>query len=472
MPAPAHRLAASTLAVAAVALAGPAVASAATTISVKGAGFGHGVGMSQWGAKGFAEQGRSATEILTHYYTGTQVSSLATSPDVRVLIASRTSLTFSGASRLGTRALVPTQSYRARISGLSVVLSSSSGDDLVRFDGPVALSGPGGAPVTIAGASAAGVTDGAYRGAVELRPSDGKLLLIDQLGLEDYVRGVVAAESPASWPAAALQAQAVAARTYAITTDAGGSVFSQWSDTRSQVYRGVAGETATTDAAVAATDGRVVTYGGTPVTTFFFSTSGGRTEDNENSFLGASPAPWLRSVDDPYDGGSPRHTWAVTFTPATMERKLGGLVKGSYRSIRVTRRGASPRIVSAEVVGSRGTTAVSGPTLRAKLGLDDTWATFRTVRSTVKRTRRASVRSAAGASVAGPSAYGRAIEGRISPASAGTRIAVQRRGLLGSWRRVGVTTARAGGAYETLLPGPGTYRVSSRGAVGPAVDAG
>ena len=469
-----HVLAASLLALSAGPLALPATGSAATTVSIKGAGFGHGVGMSQWGAKGLADHGSSAVDILTHYYTGTQVSSLASSPDVRVLLASRTSVTFSGATLIGSRALVASQSYSARVQGASVVLSSSSGDDLVRFDGPVAIAA-GGAPVTVAGSTAAGVTNGAYRGAIELRPSAGKLLVINQLGLEDYVRGVVASESPASWPAAALQAQAVAARTYAITTDAGGDVFSQWSDTRSQVYRGVAGETATTDAAVRATDSRVVTYGGTPVTTFFFSTSGGRTENNESSFLGAAPSPWLRSVDDPYDAESPRHTWSKVLTTAQMKAKLGSLVKGSYRSIRVTQRGASPRIVSAQVIGSAGQTTVSGPTLRAKLGLDDTWASFRTVRTTVSRTRRApaAVRAASlrAAADAGPSAFGATISGRIDPASAGRRVTVQRRSLLGSWKAVAITTTRAGGTYETLLPGPGTYRIAYRGTHGPAVDA-
>ena len=125
------------------------------------------------------------------------------------------------------------------------------------------------------------------------------------------MRGVVAGESPSTWPAAALQAQAVAARTYAITTDAGTSTdgFTQYADTRSQVYEGVAAETPATDAAVAATRGEVVTYAGQPVATYFFSTSGGRTENVENSFLGSRPEPWLKSVDDPYDGASPKHRW-------------------------------------------------------------------------------------------------------------------------------------------------------------------
>src|SRR4029453_7120150 len=95
--------------------------------------------------------------------------------------------------------------------------------------------------------------------------------------------GVVARESPSSWPLEALKAQAVTARTYAITTSKAGTGFDQYADTRSQVYGGVAAESIATNAAVAATGGQVVTYDGAPVVTYFFSTSGGRTENVENS---------------------------------------------------------------------------------------------------------------------------------------------------------------------------------------------
>ena len=122
--------------------------------------------------------------------------------------------------------------------------------------------------------------------------------------LERYVRGVVAAEMPASWPLAALEAQAVASRTYALTAHAGGSRFDVYSDTRSQVYRGVAAETASTNAAVSATSraDRHSTPGSPPIT-YFFASSGGMTENIENSFLGSAPEPWLRGVPDPYEGG-------------------------------------------------------------------------------------------------------------------------------------------------------------------------
>ena len=92
-------------------------------------------------------------------------------------------------------------------------------------------------------------------------------------------------------------------------------------------------------------------------------------------YVTTSPAqPWLRSVDDPYDDVSPRHRWGpYRWSASTVSRKLGSLVKGSFRSIRVTQRGASPRVVDATIVGTGGTTKITGPQLRSRLGLFDIW---------------------------------------------------------------------------------------------------
>ena len=171
--------------------------------------------------------------------------------------------------------------------------------------------------------------------------------------------GVVARESPSSWPIEALKAQAVAARTYAITTSKAGAGLRP---VRRHALAGVrrrGGESDATNAAVAATRGQVVTYDGAPVVTYFFSTSGGRTENVENSFIGSDPKPWLKSVNDPYDGVSPKHRGApIRMSTAAAGAKLCGLVKGRFKGIRVNRRGKSPRIVTATVIGSGGRTHV------------------------------------------------------------------------------------------------------------------
>jgi SpoIID/LytB domain protein len=197
---------------------------------------------------------------------------------------------------------------------------------------------------------------------------------VQTLPLETYVRGVVSAEMPAGWPLAALEAQAVASRTYALTAHAGRSKFDVYADTRSQVYRGVAAETPQTDTAVADTAGQIVTYEGNPAITYFFASSGGRTENVENGFPGAQQQPWLRGVADAYE--TAQSSWKLSIPFATAAARLKGLVKGSFRGIEVLSRGFSPRILSAAVLGSGGTTQVSGPELEARLGLDSTWAYF------------------------------------------------------------------------------------------------
>jgi stage II sporulation protein D len=180
---------------------------------------------------------------------------------------------------------------------------------------------------------------------------------------------------PTDWPAEALRAQAVTARSYALATDQGG-IFDQYDDTRSQVYGGLSSETSETNHAVEATTGKVVKNGGRVATTYYFSTSGGQTENIEFSFEGSDPKPYLKSAKDPFDHASPYHRWRETLSQSEMEAKLGDLVQGTLQSIDVTRRGRSPRIVSANVVGSGGSTEVSGPTLRTRLDLRSTWAFF------------------------------------------------------------------------------------------------
>jgi stage II sporulation protein D len=259
----------------------------ASTLVIEGAGDGHGVGMSQEGALGYAQHGYSYAQILAHYYTGTTLGEAPANTVVKVLVGGR----------------------------------------------------------------------------------------VKRVPLERYVRGVIAAEMPASWPAAALEAQAVASRTYALTAHAGGSRFDVYSDTRSQVYRGVAAETATTNAAVAATAGQIVLYAGKPVITYFFASSGGMTENVENAWPGAEPEPWLKGVADIYDAG-PATKWKLSLSFAAASRELRGLFRGAFRGIEVLKRGVSPRIVSARVLGSRGSSLLSGPELAGRFGLSSTWAYF------------------------------------------------------------------------------------------------
>lgn len=355
-------------------------AGAASALTIRGAGFGHGVGMSQYGAAGFAEHGYTHAQILAHYFPGTEIGRVGTDTVVRVLLASPPTATFTGATNAGTVKLDPDQRYGARsASSGRVDLLDARGRVMATFDAPLRATNRANDPVTLLGTAGNGVRDGAYRGWLEFRPGAmGEVLAVNAVGLEQYVAGVIANEAIPSWPLEALESQAVASRGYALTTlrteERGWDLYP---DTRSQVYRGVTGENPNTNRAVNATAGEVVTYGGQPITTFYFSTSGGETENIENVWAGSPPKPYYVGVDDPYDDGSPYHRWGpIRLSRAQAQAKLGGLVKGSFVSIKVTKRGASPRVVKAAVIGTRGRTTVSGATLKARFGLRDTWMTF------------------------------------------------------------------------------------------------
>ena len=358
-------LVATVLVMAGLALA-PAISSAVTW-TAKGAGFGHGGGMSQWGAYGYAKQGRSYGQILTHYYKGTAVGNSG-GTTIRVLLLAGTGrVTFDGATGACGVNLDPARTYRAERSGSAVILKRSSGSRITSCGSKLRAAGNGRLHVS---------GKGTYRGALEVRPASGSgVNAVNAVGLEGYVRGVVPNEVPSSWPTAAVRAQAVAARTYVLATRRGGAS-DVYDDTRSQVYRGRGSETGPTNAATTDTAGKVVRYSGKIATTFFFSSSGGRTESIQYAMPGASSQPYLKSVADPYDGSAPLHRWTRTFSDSTMQSALGSLVPGRLRRIEVTQTGVSPRIVKARLVGSSGNASVSGPTIRSRLGLPSTWVRF------------------------------------------------------------------------------------------------
>jgi len=189
------------------------------------------------------------------------------------------------------------------------------------------------------------------------------------------VKGVIPNESPASWPQAALRAQAVAARSFALTGSVGGNGFELYDDTRSQVYKGLSSETAATNQAADATRGQVVMYGGKVAETFFSACSGGHTESVQNVFFGP-PVPYLVGVPDPYDYYCPLHSWKLHFTERDISSRLGSYLDGALKRIVITKRGVSPRIVEAKLIGTEGMTKIRGDQLAAALGAYDRWMTF------------------------------------------------------------------------------------------------
>jgi stage II sporulation protein D len=340
---------------------------------VEGHGFGHGVGMSQYGAYGFAQHGKGYRFILGHYYSGTTIGELTGSPVVRVLVnIDSGDVGFSGVAGACGRQLDPGRSYEAHRVGAGVKLRSSAGRPLADCGGK--LRAAGGGRVAIAGV-------GTYRGALEVVPTEsdaGSLNVVDAVSVDQYVKGVIPNESPASWPQAALRAQAVAARSYALSVQVSGNDFDLYDDTSSQVYDGLSSETEASNEAADATRGQVVMYGGKIAETFFSACSGGHTESVQNVFFGP-PVPYLVGVPDPFDGACPLHSWELSFGGPEISSKLGTYLDGRLKRIVITKRGVSPRIVWAKLVGTGGITMIRGDQLESALGAYDRWMSFRKV---------------------------------------------------------------------------------------------
>jgi len=360
------------IAFAALTSAYPVAAQASVSWVVHGRGFGHGVGMSAYGAYGFAKAGKNYRFILGHYYRGTTIGTLEKPRVVRVLLSiSPADVEFSGATSACGEILDPARSYEAHRAGGGVRLRSSGGKPLANCGRKLRAAGRG--KIAISGV-------GTFRGALETVPTEsdaGSLNIVNALALEQYVKGVMPNEVPPSWPYEELKAQALAVRSIALTGDVGGNGFDLYADTRSQVYEGLESEYDRTNQAVDATRGQVVMYGNDVAQTLYSACSGGHTESAVNVF--GSPVPYLVGVPDPYDYYCPMHEWTLDFSGPEISSRLGGYLQGKLKQVVITKTGVSPRIISAKLIGTGGTTTVTGSQLSVALGGYDTWMTFQKV---------------------------------------------------------------------------------------------
>ena len=369
-----------------VGLPGPAHAAEArrtgpTQVVVQGHGYGHGRGMSQQGAEAAARRGVGHEAILRYYYPGTGRGAAAGS--IRVWI--RNDVTndvqvmarpFLTAHRVGTRtswrldrAAPRAKRWRVLPKGDRASVLDYFNDRWHRFrkvPGTLEL-GAGGRPVTLV--RQGGRT--AYRGVLRSVPSSpGNRITVDVVPLETYLRSVVPSEVVAStWHPQALQAQAVAARTYAVHQRAQrtGKIWDVDNTQASQVYGGAAVEYPTTDRAVRATRGQIRTYGGTAAFTEFSASNGG--------WRAAGDAPYLTAAQDAYESAAtPFHDWTVTLTAAKVEAKYPSI--GDLQTVTPgDRDGNGPwggRVGTVTLTGSAGTETVRGTDFAATLGLRST----------------------------------------------------------------------------------------------------
>ena len=490
---------------------------ASTVLAVSGHGWGHGLGLSQWGSYGYALHGLGYEQILSHYYPGTTLGP-APGRTLRVLVAEGRRLTLTSVSPWRA---VDAAGRKLTLDPGTVSLTAGG-----KFDGRAMAM-----PVSVRSAAPLQVNGTVYRGRLSVSLAGRKLQAVDVMGLETYLRGVVPSEMPSNWPAAALQAQAVAARSYALANLAPKRSFDLYGDERDQVYGGVAAESPTSDAAIAATRGQVVLYGGRVADTLYFSTSGGRTASAAEAL--GTPVPYLVSVADPYDTTSPYHDWGpVLFDAASAAKKLK--VPAPLTDVEASA-GSSGRVQSVTLAGGDESQAtLTGSQVRAALDLRSTWFTpsllglgprvaaityggattlqgivrgagpvslelkpfgqdwqpgpavqpaadgsFTTL---VKPQSRTAYRVAAGAIRAGLATVAVAarcdatiassgVQGTVRPAAAGV-VQLQRGG--GSWTTVSSTLADAGGSFSFGGPlAPGSYRArcTSGNGVGPGLSA-
>jgi SpoIID/LytB domain protein len=387
----------------------PGVAAAGDVV-LTGRGYGHGIGMSQYGAKGRAEAGQSYATILAAYYPGTTLATgsdaasitvwLQEDTDNEVRVVAEPGMTIQGTDP-ATSVVNPVVTLPATIAGAGGVQVTPTVWRLRLVSRNLVLEGyhngawyPHGSEAVDAtlwavnrGTFAApdgtvrlitGSTYREHKGVIQAnRPAGTDTLYATvTLPMGEYLKSVVKAEMPATWHAEAVRAQAVAARTYAMyERDVASRPW--WYDTCNstscQVYRGVADYTGAgarttehqhrdSDAAVAATAGKYLAYGGKPAFTQFSASNGGYTVAGSQPYLVAAP--------DPYDAYP---TWTVTLTKAAIEAKYPTI--GTFTGLAVTRDGKGSyggRVVTVTVQGTKGLTSVSGATFRSQWGLKST----------------------------------------------------------------------------------------------------
>ena len=226
----------------------------------------------------------------------------------------------------------------------------------------------------VAGASPLQLDGTAYRGGLLVHRRGAKLTVVNMLPLDRYLRGVVPWEMPDDWHPEALRAQAVVARSYALATLKPGTLFDLFADTRSQVYGGIQAEEDSTNRAIGSTAGKALFWNGRVATTFYHSTSGGRTVSIEEAWPKAAQVPYLVSVTDPHDVLSKHHHWGpFLLTPAQVAAKVG--VPG-LRDL-VLKRGSSGRVTSVRLKAVRATRTMLSQDFRRALDLRSTWFNVR-----------------------------------------------------------------------------------------------
>lgn len=296
--------------------------------------------------------------LLVYLPTNTKADERISYPNevnVSVYLAASVSVSINGNYQLNNR---DTGEITPIPRGTSITAKKDNGNVSVSFDGQTFSSVKGFDLQELAADSLSlvRVSNGTtYRGSLYLKPNGSSIEVINILAMEDYLKGVVPSEMPASWSKEALKAQAIAARSYAANT------MMLTSTASSQVYRGYSGEDARTNIAIQETEGLLIKYNGKPIQAFFFSTSGGRTANvgdvwnsNQSNF------PYLVSVDDPYES-SPYSNWSETFTSETLLKSFGFTdLTAQIYDVSLSKKGANGEVSGVTLKTSSGDKTITG----------------------------------------------------------------------------------------------------------------
>jgi stage II sporulation protein D len=326
-----------------------------------------------------------ASALVLYGAAPAQLRAQGANPQVRVLLLETVKLTLEAPQqplvlRAGSQrwSLAPREPVVLQLAAGSLVLERVAGVERLPAVTELWLepvAGPAGSPLD----SQAGTQDGAdfqlqqrgYRGRLQLLVGSSALQAVNHVALEAYLPSVVASEMPASWPQAALRAQAVAARTYALRQRKPAAAFDVSATVSSQVYKGVEAETPSTRQAVASTRGQVLMFGTSLANTVFHSSAGGSTENSGD--LWSQQLPYLVSVPD-FDQHSPVHAWQLRLEPEQLQKAFGEI--GGAQRIDVLAITGSGRVRQARVTGPAGTLVLTGAQLRSRLGLKSTMVRF------------------------------------------------------------------------------------------------
>lgn len=363
---------------------GTATASAddgGATIVITGGGYGHGVGMSQYGARGRADAGQSAIDILAAYYPGTTYSTTSQGP--RVLLGKPGSLRLRGPAGVTlTAGGAPVATAPANTDlEVSVSAGAVTAAVLTPTPGAPVVVSQGGAPLAVSLSTAAPVsvstTGRTYqRGRLLLNPATSTIeVVVDQITMQEFLYGL--GEVPGTWPTEALRAQVVAARSYAafkVATARPGST-TDLSASSDMAYLGASPEAGLGAAnwvrAVDDTNGLVLVYGGAPIQAFFNSSDGGATE--RSGYVFATDLPYLVAASDPYDAaiGNSNHSWTRTYSSSELRSWVvasGRPDPGPVVAVDIGGNvGASGRVDRADVTvrGTAATVTMSGNQFRS-----------------------------------------------------------------------------------------------------------